>query len=424
MTRWTVSYRCASLSIALVVTAYLGFLTASSADTQENPVHGMPLDCDPDALPGPQSILCQVKRKIEGRRLFTEETFGGNGRTCETCHSSATGTFSPEDALSRLLADPNDPLFLHDGLDDGFVGVARILEHATVRISLPLPPFITLKHDPQATHVTFNRGTPTVKNTPALENLFMYDLRNTTLQDQALGAIHEHAQNTIEPTPLELELIAEFQQTSPRFFSNGKLRRFSESGRPPELPKGTTDAEQRGRLFFVDAPFQPPSKMGMCAMCHSGPMLNETNEFSPAVFGNPPGIRAHNVLVSERNVIGNPLTTFLIDDTLGDPVEVTTPDVGMLMTDYDLLLALGEILPDFVLEAIGLRRAFFANIFKIPTLWGITDTAPYFHDNSAKDLNEMLEQYDFFFLNSVDIAGSVELTDQDKEDIKAFLQLL
>jgi hypothetical protein len=33
-----------------------------------------------------------------GRRLFTHETFGGNGRTCQTCHTEKTGTVSPEDA--------------------------------------------------------------------------------------------------------------------------------------------------------------------------------------------------------------------------------------------------------------------------------------------------------------------------------------
>ena len=31
----------------------------------------------------------------DGRRLFERETFGGNGRTCLTCHSRKTGTVSP-----------------------------------------------------------------------------------------------------------------------------------------------------------------------------------------------------------------------------------------------------------------------------------------------------------------------------------------
>ena len=68
---------------------------------------------------GRPGSLCLAKRFEEGRRLFDEETFQGNGRTCVTCHSVATGTFSPTDAQKRLAADPGDPLFVHDGLDDG-----------------------------------------------------------------------------------------------------------------------------------------------------------------------------------------------------------------------------------------------------------------------------------------------------------------
>src|SRR5436190_20494394 len=33
-----------------------------------------------------------VRDFLEGQRLFERETFGGNGRTCETCHSRETGT--------------------------------------------------------------------------------------------------------------------------------------------------------------------------------------------------------------------------------------------------------------------------------------------------------------------------------------------
>jgi len=52
------------------------------------------------------------------QRLFDHETLGGNGRTCRTCHSSDNGTINPEEVAKRLAADPSDPLFLHDGLDN------------------------------------------------------------------------------------------------------------------------------------------------------------------------------------------------------------------------------------------------------------------------------------------------------------------
>jgi cytochrome c peroxidase len=64
--------------------------------------------------------------------------------------------------------------------------------------------------------------------------------------------------------------------------------------------------------------------------------------------------------------------------------------------------------------------ALLTNIFKTPSLWGIRHTAPYFHDNSAKSLEELAEHYKFFFENFVGIT----LTQQDEADIVAFLKLL
>src|SRR5215468_7927110 len=85
-------------------------------------------------LPGQQSSPDSSERN---RRLFTTETFGGNGRTCDTCHSltTGTGTFSPQDAQERYRRNPSDPLFLFDGSDDGQGnGVTRILTDATILI--------------------------------------------------------------------------------------------------------------------------------------------------------------------------------------------------------------------------------------------------------------------------------------------------
>ena len=109
----------------------------------------------------------------------------------------------------------------------------------------------------------------------------MYDLRAGTLNDQALGAIHDHAQNTVEPTEEQLALIAEFQRTDKRFFSSDALEDFARGGPPPELPLGKTKSQQRGRLMFVEAEFTPGSTKGICALCHTGPMLNQTQPLQP-----------------------------------------------------------------------------------------------------------------------------------------------
>ena len=60
------------------------------------------------------------------------------------------------------------------------------------------------------------------------------------------------------------------------------------------------------------------------------------------------------------------------------------------------------------------------NLFKTPSLWGVRHTAPYFHDNSSKTLEEVAEQYTFMFR----LFAGITLTPQDEADIVAFLRLL
>ena len=70
------------------------------------------------------------------------------------------------------------------------------------------------------------------------------------------------------------------------------------------------------------------------------------------------------------------------------------------------------------------------NAFKISPLRGIRRTVPYFHDNSAKTLEDVAKHYEDFFLIVSDPDGPgpaqpvLVLTDQDKRDIVAYMKLL
>jgi cytochrome c peroxidase len=373
---------------------------------------GVSFECRPEALPPDQARTCRVARLLEGQRLFEMETFGGNGRTCATCHSRETGTLSPADVQARLAAKTDDPLFQHDAFDDGARGLTRITTHATVRIELELPPYVTLKDDPTRRTIVVSRAIPATVNTPALDNVFMSDLRNRSLEEQALGAIVGHARNTVGPTPLQLQLIAEYERESPRFFSSPALRQFAKGGPVPALPAGDTESERRGRAFFVEAPFTKGGKDGLCALCHSGPMLNRGSAaLSALVPGAPPGIRDASAFVSERNVIGNPVYTFVVDEGGGRTVEVSSPDPGEILTA-------GRLPPPTLFP-----RMTFMNFFKIPTLWGVKSTAPYFHDGSAKTLEEVVDQYEFMFKDNP-FGIITTFTEQDKKDIVAFMKIL
>jgi len=339
----------------------------------------------------------------KARHLFEKETFGGNGRTCLTCHSRSTGTVSPADAQQRFDRNPKDPLFLADGSDDGNGnGATRILADATILVRIPLPDNVTLANDPTARSVVLRRGIPSTLNTPALDPVLMLDGRQPNLVEQARGAIFDHAQAKSEPKLQDLQLLAAFEHT-PQFFSSLPMLAYAYFGIEPRLPQGRTAAEKRGRRFFVDAEPAGDFKTGLCAACHSGPMLNETNKFIPA----PPfqaGGRFQSVAVSEFNDAGNPVFDFVFTNDDGSTTLISSPDPGRALITGNA--------KDF--ESV--------NAFKIPSLWGIPRTAPYFHDNSAKTLEDVAVHYARFF--SFVTGGAIVLDLQDQADIVAFLKLL
>ena len=356
-----------------------------------------------------------VGNRQDGKHLFERETFGGNGRTCRTCHSEATGTTSPQDAQRRFRINAADPLFVHDGSDDGQGhGVSRMLNDATVLVEIPLPPNVTLADNPGARSVTVRRGIPTTLNTPALDPVLMLDGRQPNLELQAMGAIHDHAQPLGFPTGADLRRIKEFQLTD-AFFSAPALRVFARGGDAPVLPPGASASEQRGRRFFEDVVDFTDLKHGACAACHSGPMLNETNAFLQAIAGVPPHTRFQSILVSELNALQNPVHEFVFTNPDHTTTQVVSPDPGRSL-----------------ITGVGQETGLFDNVnaFKIPTLWGIEKTAPYFHDNSAKTLEQVTAHYKTFFdiISDVDGPGPlpplISLTAQDQADIVAYMKLL
>jgi len=349
---------------------------------------------------------------LEGKRLFEQETFGGNGRTCQTCHSQATGTVSPEDAEKRFAQNPNDPLFLHDGSDDGQGhGTSRMRKDATVLMTLRMADNVQLADDPAARTVVLRRGIPTTLNTPALDPVLMVDGRQPTLEQQATGAIQDHAQGAV-PSSAGLQAIAAFQKTN-AFFSSPEIRRFAlETGPAPVLPAGVTEAEKRGRRFFEDVPPDPADgfRPGLCAHCHSGPLLNQTNEFADDFIGLPipAGQRFISVGVSEFNEANNPIREFIFNKGNSNEFHLFSPDPG-----HALITGVTPA-DDPTLEHV--------NAFKISPLRGIRRTAPYFHDNSAKTLEDVAGHYAAFFV--VVTQGLIVLTPQDQADMVAYMKLL
>src|SRR5262245_38985488 len=112
-----------------------------------------------------QSAADKRRHGRSGTQLFTRATFGGNGRTCLTCHSLRTGDITLDHIQGRFADNPFDPLFRAIDSDDGTgVSYERLLTHATFRVFVDLPSNIRLADDPAATRVALFRSTLPTNN--------------------------------------------------------------------------------------------------------------------------------------------------------------------------------------------------------------------------------------------------------------------
>lgn len=362
------------------------------------------------------STSAQLSGNQTGEQLFFKETFDGNGRSCGTCHTKSTGTISPQQIQDLYRTNPTAPIFRSIDSDDG-VGnsYTRLLKNATIRITLNLPPNIRLHDSPGQTTFTVNRSTPTMINSSLFPNL-MWDLRESSLETQALDAVHAHDENGIEPTSGQLSKIADFERT---LFTNASIANYAHGGPPPTLPAGTTASEKRGRAFF--------NADGACGSCHSGAMLNEATASNPT--GAPPGFLSNTVFAGFEGGLGfpqppdspNPIVTWDMDCTpSGFFCSVCPAFGGTLVNDTNFTDGYCTIAMPDPGQAIATADPDLFLFFKTPSLWGVSKTAPYFHDNSAMTLEDVMSHYDKFLT----ALTGVGLTAQDQTDLVNYVKLL
>lgn len=392
--------------------------------------------------------LNEAAHIANGGVLFATATFGGNGRNCATCHRLEVDqheTLAPAFVQAAYVHNPNDPLFRSKDSDDG-VGTSYTLlkRDATVRIPFTLPPNVqvlepngpNVKHNADGTTTVFvRRSTPSVQNV-AFENALMEDGREgSNLAQQAIDAVNTHADPTVQPTAGQASDIALFQKDI--FFSSIPLALYASGASVTTLPPGITDSQKRGRAFFVDSgPVVDATHRGLCATCHGGPLLNTTTSGNPVQAA---GLRFSNNLVSETNsaslglpplghnypeltyvvsvphdvVMPFPFSLFIPNIPAGTQVALPSSDPGRVLTTGD---------PCESPLNCGLNPGGFLSLFKIPTLWGSSSTAPYFHDNSAADIHAAMDRYVLLFGVTAQGLGnpSFVISDQDRADIEAY----
>ncbi len=314
----------------------------------------------------------------DGNRIFHEETFGGNDRVCATCHrSDEEFTFSPETAQRLFQRNPDDPLFRAVDSNDGAGhDYTNLLQHALIRVSIPLHENVRLLENPTRRTIRVWRGVPSISNV-ALTAPFLQDARGATLQEQAAGAIDDHMQPGRKPRTKELDSLALYEQQQ---FYPLRLRALTLTG--PTLSREfsiplESETSKRGRTVF----------QLHCEQCHGG-------ETRHRPF-NPHQPQIDTVFISEANRLQLDMLRLAFRNADGSITEVETPDPG---------------------RAAITGRLSDLNKFDTPPLRGLKHTAPYFHDNSAKTIEEVIDHYNDFF--------PFGISDPQKQDLIVYLELL
>jgi cytochrome c peroxidase len=394
-------------------------MRASQSSASQNQVPGFPapppVDCGNEPCEAVhRGALAFVKRILPG--LDT------NGRACADCHM-LTDTFqlSPASAEARFQhlqqarqtdPDADDPLFRPIDADDfrtngeNASDYSNLRENGLIRITFDLPGNIKLidpaTGNPSAeTFVDVWRMVPTVNDVkltgpgdanpwfrgPNNTGGYQLDGRVETLQEQALGALTNHAQVQVAPPQRILDDLASFQNV---LFSSPRVRALSDAisaGQTvlPDPDPPLNELEQQGKAVFARA----------CAQCHGG--ASQSNAELPR-------IRFHDI----SSQCPRPIDT--------RPIDVVTPArfayapcpsrLARNVRTYEITMANGAKIHRTSSDpGRALLTGFVGgpapqddwNKFDVPGLRGISRTAPYFHNNSAATLEEVVDHYAEFF---------------------------
>jgi cytochrome c peroxidase len=412
------------------VKAFLCILTLVAAIAAAWPRAGFGQDPSPN---GATQLNCGERpcdAVARGRAAFNNRNLsqlGGNGRACSDCHLPSEGfQLSPAAAQARFAAlqaarahNPNadDPLFRPVDADDfrtngdAASDFSNLMENGLIRVTMPLPPNIRLI-DPatgQPTDETFVdlwRAVMPVANVaitgpdgvapvwppaprvpsmgldpngPNRQGGYQHDARFGTLQEQARGALLAHAQVTVEPPERMLDDLAAFQQTlvsSPGVELLAEAIRSGSTTFPDPDPE-LNELEQQGKAVFNRS----------CAQCHGGALHPSTSTPDATLSG----IRTIQRYFSIQAACPRPTT---------DGFAPCPPRLARNARTYRVTLADGTF--QFFTTSEPGRMLLTGQpadigVMDITQLRGIGRTAPYFHNNSAATLEEVLDHYNAFF---------------------------
>jgi len=386
----------------------------------------VPLGFDPTA-PARASDLARVT--AEGRELFLNETFEGNGRTCGTCHVE-TNNFTVDPALIATLP-PGDPLFVAetnpalstlenpdllrrfglilvnaDGFDPSRGHVFRSTQNAQALLNSMTP------QDP-----SFGIDFSTNGRNPNPPERLGWGNDGPPLRDFALVAIAQHATRTLNrtsgvdfriPTDEELDALAAYQ------LSLGRQEDFN----LPTLELRSTLASS-GKALFLDSGnlFETQPGKKNCNGCHfngggsAGMSFNPATPGFPRIDGSPRGFN----IAAPTNVNEIPLAL-----ALGLPRD---GGFGQLPTVFGSFGNTEDLPPEFG-GHIELEE------FNSSPVVESADTGPFFHNHTVADLESAIAFYGTPAFQSTLLAAAIPVdisadpADPEVKAIAAFLRVL
>lgn len=332
----------------------------------------------------PPELTPEQQLIVEGRELFFNETFDGNGRTCGTCHR-AENNFAIDAAFIATLPD-DDPLFVAESVPeladnfenpklmrgfglvlenlDGFSDLANVFTQRGVPHTLALRTSVASPNGPRTGWS--GDGAPL----------------DGSLRAFAVGAVIQHFPLTSDRVPgVDFRLPSEDELDALEAFQLALGRR--EDLNLPLPLKGAVS--QRGQAIFLD------DTLGKCNLCHRNAGANAT------LGGQDAGNANFNTGVED-----------LVDQPIDQIGERVPPDDG------------------FGVPGDG--------TFNTPPLVEAADTGPFFHNNVIETVEGSVAFYnsDPFnnspagqFLAGIDANGvGIRLEPTQVEAVAAFLRVI
>lgn len=444
---------------------------------------------------GDASALSRAER---GEQLFNQAFPNTNGRSCATCHVPQDNfTLTPAHVEQLFASNPNDPLFSAIDADDPEAETLTFehLKKGLIRVWLVVPDNVDVIDlagnvaTPPDRKIHVWRSVPSIADS-MLTAPYQLDGRAATLEEQAQAAVTSHSEGGAVAEK-DLELIAEFVRSQ---FSSERARQIAaelangvESDRASDVEASLTlsPQEQRGKAVYEQ----------VCAACHGG--ANKATIVDRSIHDIAfPALKRDGTVLYKIPATDPPTPVLASQSTnefinIGSAVENFLAQIGATEQTEHRILTRNVSFPAYRLRfyqdasrtevaadlppAIGISTLFsdhdrdgnpvagpnFFSLqlystdpgralitgspydfegFDIPTLRGIGKTAPYFHNNIAETLEDVVELYGDHLLSrfpSLTLPGEKEpdpdgenfgppdaLTAGQKSDLVAFLKRL